>query len=187
MNYETEICGRPVNLLFFGRPNKEGKYVFRGADRLCIKEHYSFALIEIRIIQNEFPAATRIFRVTVNASAEIDRKIALRTPDETFDVEKIDEEGMLCPPLIKKKMDEHLDRIGRAIDLYDKNKGVITVKERKSIRLRVRTLSDEEKLRYEIEDKLEKYDYDTFFNVITKMAKDLKKHAKEAEAEESLF
>ena len=186
MEYVRKIGGRELRMLFLGRPREDGKYVQRGVEMLWMEENDSRALIELTIVQDEFPAATETYRVTLSAKAEIDRMIELGTIEETFRVKRVDE-GKTAPDLLCKKMDEHLNRIVEAVDLYVKSKELIVDSELGKNRMWVRTLTEEEMLSYEIEDLLERYDFDTYFKVITKKAEDLKVMVEENGEERSFF
>ena len=186
MDYSRKIGGRNIRLIFFGRPDEDGRYVHRGVDMLWMEDHDSAARIELSITQDEFPAKEETYSVTLSVIAEIDRTIEMGTVEETFRVKRVDG-GRTCPPQLCKKMDEHLSRIIKAIELYVENRELIIDKEEGKNRMWVRTLSDEEKLRYEIEDMLERYDFDTYFNVITKIAEDLKRNVEEMETEISFL
>ena len=182
MDYSRKIGGIPINLKFLGGHRKNGRYVQRGVDRLWIKEHGCSALIELLITQDEFPATTETYSVSLSVNAEIDRTVAIGTVEERFTVKRVDD-GRTCPAMLMSKMNEHLERIVRAIRLYGENKDLLFDKEEGSDLMWVKTLPDEKKLFYEIEDMLEKYDFDVYYKVITKMAKELKRLKKEMAAE----
>jgi len=186
MDYAKKIRGRQLRLLFFGRPREDGKYVHRGVEILWMEESGSEARIELLIVQDEFPATEETYNVTLSVSTEVDRMIEMGTVEETFRVERV-EDGKTAPALLCKKMDDHLERIIEAIDLYVLSKDLIVDEEVGKNRMWVRTLSEEERLRYEIEDLLERYDFDTYYNVIKKILEDLEADIEELEAERAVL
>ena len=173
MDYETDINGMKMRLFFIRETSEDGKCVRRGVDVLSFDDYDSMAVIELEIKQDEFPATAEKYMVTLGVTAEIDREIEMGTIEETFSVRRKDE-GKTCPDLLVFKIDEHLGRIVKAIEAYLENRDIISDIGEDLEMLWVRTLTDEKKLYYVLEDMREDYDFDVFYRVITKMAEEMK-------------
>ena len=186
--YKTEMGGRPMRIIFFGRiletPGSLLKeYYLRGTDIWMSEEYGSMMKAAIDIKQIDPPGLTNAdTNVKMNISVVVGDIIEIGTRDETFRIgEKGSGEHMY--PMLQKKVDEHWGRIEKIVRMYVQNKEVIMDEDLELNLIWIRTISDEEKLCNRIHDVGEMYS-DVFEDVILKMAKNIKKFRKEMEEED---
>ena len=178
MDFEKKINGMMMRPFFETVATEDGKCAINGFEVIEFEKYDSFAVIELAIRQDEFPATADSYKVTLEVTAEIDRKLEMGTIEETFTVKRKDD-GRSFPDLLVYKMGEHLERIVKAIEVYLENRDVVNDIGDRLEMLWVRTLTDDKKLYYVLTDLREDYDLDVFYRTITKIAEEMKIHMKE--------